>query len=116
CTALHAHPAEDVSYHPGFLQQDLKARGSAALLLGDVAIAVGRMAKDPNIAGLSGMPLPAPTALQELRALILGNDALDLHEEVILGGLPERSIENDHLDARLRQFLQEHDLVRIVAR
>jgi transposase len=110
------HPAEDVSCHPGFLKQDLKARGSAALLLGDVAVPVGCMAQDPDIAALSGMPLPAPTALQELRALVLGNDALDLHEEVILGGLTERAIEKDHLDARLRQFFQEHDLLRIVAR
>jgi hypothetical protein len=74
------------------------------------------MPKHPDIAGLRCVPLPAPTALQELGALLLGNDALDLHEQVILGGLTERSIEKDHLDTRPRQFLQEHDLVRIVAR
>jgi hypothetical protein len=40
---------------------------------------------------------------------------LDLHKELIFGGLTERSIEKDHLHARLRQFLQEQDLVCVVA-
>jgi hypothetical protein len=41
---------------------------------------------------------------------------LDLQQEVIFRGLAERPIEEDDLNARLRQFIQEQDLVRIVAR
>src|SRR5262249_36956604 len=62
--ALHPHPPKDVAHHPGFLEHDRKARGSAPLLLADRAVAIGGMAEDAAVAGLGRMALATPTALE----------------------------------------------------
>jgi hypothetical protein len=42
-----------------------------------------RMAKDADVAGLGRMALAAPTALEELGPLVLGNHPLDLNSWLV---------------------------------
>jgi hypothetical protein len=59
--------------------------------------------------------LPRRLRWQELSALILGNDPLDLDEQLIFWRLPHGSIEKDHLHAGLPQLVQNHRLMRLLA-
>jgi hypothetical protein len=57
--------------------------------------------------------LPATTALEDLRSLVLGDDPLDLQEQVAFGRVPERMVQEDQLHARTVELLHEQDLVGV---
>jgi hypothetical protein len=58
------------------------SRRRVALL--HVSIAVRRSGQHTDRALLGAMPLPSPRALQYLRALVFGDHALELHQQLIL--------------------------------
>jgi hypothetical protein len=62
------------------------------------------------------MPFAATAALQNFGALILGDHALDLQQELIFRGLADFPIEEDHLDPCLQELLQQQHLMGVVAR
>ena len=66
---------------------------------------------------MAGGVLLAPAApLQDLGALVLGDHALDLPEQVLFGAAARRIAQEDDLDAAMGEFLQYQDLIGISAR
>jgi len=57
------------------------------------------------------MALATAAALHDLRALIFGNDALNLQQQIVFRTLADRLIEKDHLDAVASPLIQENDLI-----
>ena len=62
------------------------------------------------------MQLAAAATLADLSSLILGNNALDLQQQVVLRALPQPAVEEDHLDAGAAELLDEHGLVGEIPR
>lgn len=60
-------------------------------------------------------PPRAPAALQDARALVLGDHALDLQEQVVLGRAADGAVEERHSDAGVAEILDEH-LVGVASR
>src|SRR4051812_49613229 len=54
-------------------------------------------------------------ALQDLGALVLSNDTLDLKQQVVLGGAADRTVEEDDLCAGPAQLLNQEHLMGIAA-
>ena len=61
------------------------------------------------------MALAAPAALQHLGSLVLGEHALQLQQQAVLGRVPDRAIEEDHLRAGLGELLDQQNLMRVAA-
>jgi hypothetical protein len=111
--SLVAHPLEDLPHDPGLVRHDLIARRAAALMLVDVTVAVGRAAEHVDRAVAGGVLLAPAAALQDLGALVLGDHALDLPEQVLLGPTARGIAEEDDLDAAMGEFLEYENLIRI---
>src|SRR4051794_24703369 len=84
-TSLLADPFEDLPYDPGLLGHDLITRLAAPLVLADVVIAVGRTGEHVDRAAPRRMLLAPAAALHDLGTLVLGDHALDLQQQVLLG-------------------------------
>ena len=84
-------------HHPGLLQDDLVACFAAPFGFANVAVAVGGLREDADPALTGGVLLAAAGAFHDFRPLILGNDALDLQQQIVLGALSEGAIEEDDL-------------------
>ena len=74
--------------------------------------------------GLASEPDPPPS-LQELTtaeplgedgALILGDGPLDLQQELVLGIIGDRAVEENDLAARFTELFQKQDLISILTR
>ena len=61
------------------------------------------------------MAAPAPAAFQDLGALVLGDNALDLEQQVVLGGAADRVVEEDHVGPGPPELLNQQNLVGIAA-
>ena len=61
------------------------------------------------------MAAPAPAPLQDLGPLVLGDDALDLKQQVVLRGAADRVVEEDHVGPGPPELLDQQDLVGIAA-
>ena len=81
-------PGEDLAHDPGGLLVNLVACVSPASLTRDVAVAEGRTGQDADGTGLGTMALAAPAALQHLGPLVLGEHALQLQQQAVLGRVP----------------------------
>src|ERR1700758_407259 len=88
---------------------------AAASLPRDVAIAERGAREDADSTRLGPVALPAPAALEHLGPLVLGEHALKLQQQAVLGGVPNRAIEKDHLCAGSREFFQQEHLMRVAA-
>ncbi len=114
--SLLAHPLEDLPHDPRLFGHDLIARLPAALVLTDVTVAVGRAGEDVDRAAARGVLLAPAATLQDLGALVLGDHALDLEEQVLLGAAADGVAHEDDLDAAPGEFLQDEHLIGILAR
>ena len=80
-----------------------------------VAVAVGGAAGEVvAVAGL--LELAAAEALAEDGALVLGDGALDLQQELVVRVVGDRALQEHDLAAGLAELLQEQDLVGVLAR
>ncbi len=114
--ALLADPAEDAPDHRGLVLDHLKARHVVpGLAAADVAVAVGCPAQHADRAGLGPVAFAAPAALDDARAFVFGEHALQLQQQGVLRRLPDRTVEGRHLGASARELLDQHRLVRIRA-
>jgi len=59
---------------------------------------------------------PASGALDDFRPLVLGDDTLHLHQQLVLGLLSNGPLDEVHAHAPRRQLLEHHLLVHIIAR
>src|SRR6516162_5680202 len=91
--ALAGHPAEDVAHDLGLGRIHLEACLAARQFPADIAVAVRGVRQDADAAAPGRVQLAAPRALQDLGALVLGDDALDLQQQVVLRPLAERAVQ-----------------------
>ncbi len=108
-------PDKDLAHDPGGLLIDLVACVSPACLTRDVAVAEGRAGQNADGPGLGAVALAAPAALQHLGSFVLGEHALQLQQQAVLGRGPDQVIEKDHLRAGLGELLDQQNLMRIAA-
>jgi hypothetical protein len=113
--ALVPDPGEDLADDPGCILIDLVTGSASARLPRDVAIAKRGAREDTDRTCLGPVALPAPAALEHLGPLVLGEHALKLQQQAVLGGVPDWAIEEDHLRAGSREFFQQQHLMRVAA-
>src|SRR6266446_948257 len=106
--------SEHFPHHRRLRLEDLVA-GRGFVGLADVAIAVGSARQHVHDAAARAVPLAPAGPLADLRFLVLGNHALELHQEDILGRLDPRGMDEHHLDARPGELLEQQHLVRVLA-
>src|SRR3954470_4237341 len=111
-----ADPLEDLPHDPGLLGHDLIARLAAPLMLADVAIAVGRAGEHVDRAASRRVLLAPAASLHDLGALVLGDHALDLQQQVLLRPAAGGVAQEDDLDAATVELFEEQHLISILAR
>ena len=109
------HPVEDLADDPGFLREDLIARLAPSGMLVDIAVAIRRPAQDIDLAGPCGMQLAPPMPFENLGPLILGHHPLDLEQQIVLRATPQFAIQEHDLDPGAVEFIDQQDLVGILA-
>jgi len=107
-------PVEDLSHHLRLVQEDLVTR-RLRVRLAYVAVTVGSARKRADDAATSLVQLPSPRTLEDLRALVLGDHALHLYQQLVLGAAARRTVEEDHRDAVPRELLEQEHLIGILA-
>src|SRR3954469_8352584 len=85
---------------------------AGTIAAGDVAVAVGCAAAD-EAAGLRLLQLAAAEALAKERALVLGDSALDLQEELVAGVVGDVVVEKRHLAAGAAKLFQDQHLIGV---
>ena len=60
------------------------------------------------------MPLPPTRPFEDLSAFVLGDHALKLHQQLILGGGARRGVEEASLDSVTSEFLDQQHLVGVL--
>ena len=87
----------DVAHDARFgLDHDVRSR--CIVSLPKITIAVRGAAHDADLARSCAVPLPPTRPLEDLSALVFGDHALKLHQQLILGGGARRGIEETGLD------------------
>jgi hypothetical protein len=82
--------------------------------LRNISISIRRPAAEPvALAGL--LKLAAAEPLADDGSLVLGHGPLDLQEQLILWIVRDGPVEEDDLTASLAEFLEEQDLIGILA-
>jgi hypothetical protein len=109
---LH-QPGEDLTYQNGLVFVDHEITWHA-VTLGDVAISIRRLAAEP-VALASFLKLATSEPLADDGALVLGHGPLDLQKQLILRVVRDRPMEEDDLTAGLAEFLEEQDLIGVLA-
>ena len=84
-------------------------------MLVNIAIAIRRPAQDIDLAGPGGMQLAPPMPFENLGPLILGHDPLDLEQQIVLRAAPQCTIQEHDLDPGPVEFIDQQDLVGILA-
>lgn len=79
----------------------------------NVTIAIRRPAEHADLTLMSTMALAAARAFQDLRPFILGDHALELHQQLVFRGWRLRRLEEDRLDTMTGKFLDQQNLIRI---
>jgi hypothetical protein len=109
---LFHQPSVDLPYDLRLLVFDHDLLGGG-VGLGDISIAVG--GHSPIDPPLFGRPDPAASgALLDEGPLVLGEDALDLEQHLLLGRLAEGVVEEDDLAAGALELLADDDLVGVL--
>ena len=84
------------------------------LLTADISISVGRAASD-DLTGARPLQLAATEAFSQDGALILGNRALDLEQELIVGVVGNGVVQEHDGAPDPAELLQQEDLIGILA-
>lgn len=82
---------------------------------GDVAVSEWSVGHHIERSALCRMLLASSAPLHDLGSLIFSDDALHLQQQVIFWALAERPIQEHQLDTTTAPFVEEKDLVGIVA-
>ncbi len=102
-------------HHAGLLQEDVEAGLPAALGLAHIAVTVGCLGEHANPALTCRVLLATVCPFHNLGSFVLGDDALDLQQQIVLVAMAEGAVEEDDLDAGRLQFLQQQVLQRETA-
>jgi hypothetical protein len=111
---LPPDPLEDLAHDPRLVQHHFIAGLPAAFGFADVAaIAVRGVADDAERARLRRVAAAAPDPLQERGSFVLGDDPLDLQNQLVPGCLANGAVEEHDLDPGPLELVDQHHLVRI---
>src|SRR4051812_44964090 len=102
--------AEQLADQRGLVLDDLVG-GAGVRVLGDVAVAERGAGEHVERPGLGAVGLAAPVAFQDLRLLVLGEHALELHQQLIFWCVAARALDELHPGARAGEFLDQQGLV-----
>ena len=86
---------KDLADHAGFIRDNLIASLPAPLMLGDIAVAIGRPAQHIDRAGSGRVALAPAMAFDNLGALILGHHALHLQQQVVFRAAAQLPVQED---------------------
>ena len=111
---LVGEPAIHPAHQLGLLLVDRDAAGHGVAPR-DVAVSIRRASGDV-VAVARFLQLAAAEPLTEHRALILGDRALDLQQELVVGVVRDRVLQEHHLGACATELLEQQHLVGILAR
>ncbi len=78
--------------------------GRALLGLAHVAITIGRTAEHADLTLLGTVAFAAARALQDLSALVFGDHALELQQQLVFRRLRLRGLDEDRLHAMAQPF------------
>ena len=106
---------EDVAHHFRFVQEHAVAGEFSPSRFLTAAKPWGAAPKGLDLTVARTMDLAAARPFHDLCALVLGDHSLDLHEELVLGGLARRAFEEDRRDPLLAQLVQQQHLVGVLA-
>ena len=110
---LDADPAKQLSNHLGLVLNDLELGSPTAGMPVDIAIAKRSATHRTDSAGARRMASPTPAAFQNAGALILGDHALNLQQQIVLGRTANRSIEEDDVNTAAAKLLDQQNLIGI---
>jgi hypothetical protein len=106
-------PGEELAHQHGFVLLDHQITRNSVTLW-NVSISIRRPAAEPvALAGL--LKLAATEPLANDGSLVFGHGSLDLEEQLILWVIRDGPVEKDDLAASLAEFLEEQDLIGILA-
>jgi hypothetical protein len=74
------------------------------------------MAQDTDTPRLRGVPLAPSAPFQKFGPLVFCHHASHVQQPLIFQRVSQGAIEKDHLHASLRSFLEQHDLIGVMAR
>src|SRR5215210_3257069 len=111
--AVEPNPGKDQAHKARLLGHDLEPGDSATPGAGDIAIPIRSAGEGAHRAGLRGMAPSPPTSLQDLGALVFGDDPLDLEQQVVLRASADRAVEEGDLNAGAPELLHQQSLVRM---
>ena len=99
-------PGKDLAHDACFLQEHIKTRLSIAIMLADIAIAIGCSTQDAHGTTLSRMTFATTAPLQDFRSLIFRDHALNLQEQLIFRCLANFPVEKIDLDSRSQKLFK----------
>ena len=85
--------------------------GTAQVGLADVPVAERGAGQHVDRPGAGAVGLAAPVPLGQLRFLVLGEDALELDQQLVFRGVAARALDELHPDPGPGEFLQQQRLV-----
>ena len=103
----------DVADNARFGVDDDVRRG-VVLTLADVTVSVGSAAQDADLTGSRAVPLASTRPFENLSAFVLGDHALKLHQQLILGRGVRRAVEEAGLDTVTSELFGQQDLVGVL--
>ena len=93
---------------------DDDVRRRVVITLANVAITIGSAAQDTDLAGSRAVPLATTRPFEDLSAFVLGDHALKLHQQLILGRGVRRAVEEAGLDPVTSELFDQQDLVGVL--
>jgi len=108
---LVCHPGEQVANHRYLFLVDLPA-ARLGTIPAHVSVAEGRLADD-HCALTGPVELAPPCAFGDLGALVLGDDTLNLHQQLALGTLSRHLIQEDHVTPKVLELVHQDHLMGV---
>jgi hypothetical protein len=81
----------------------------------DVTVSIGCTTESAHRSGSCGVTTASPSTLEDLGALVFGDHALHLQEQVVLRRAPNRPVEEHHFRAGSMELLDEKYLIGVAA-
>ncbi|HUQ11044.1 MAG TPA: hypothetical protein VM146_12075 [Steroidobacteraceae bacterium] len=113
--SIQTNPRKDATHDVGLFLDDLEAGQSATLIAADVAISERRARQRADRTRAGGMQATTPNPLENLGALVLGDDALNLQQEIILRRVADRAVQEYHLGPGATKLLNQQDLMGVAS-
>ena len=108
---LQADPGEDEPHEPCFLRHHVEPRHATTLVLRHVAIPERGGGESAQQTRTCRVTASTPATLQNLGPLILGNHALHLQQQIILGRAANRPVHEQHLHPGAAELFHQQSLV-----